>query len=80
MGVGLKKKGGVTLLLIGSSLIILRMAYRIALTLTTMEEPPSIPIIVIIAVSALVFGTWPAFLIIWFLRKPIRTFVKNKWT
>lgn len=80
LGVGLKKKGGVTLLLIGSSLIILRMAYHIALTLTTMEEPPSIPIIVTIAVLALVFGTWPAFLIIWFLRKPIRTFVKNKWT
>ena len=80
LGVALKKKIGVILLLAGSSVIIFRMAYGIASTIATMDEPLSIPGIVAIVVLAFVFGGWPAFLIIWFLRKPIRTFVKDKWT
>ena len=80
LGVALKKKIGVILLLAGSSVIIFRMAYGIASTIATMDEPLSIPVIVAIVVGAFVFGAWPSFLIIWFLRRPIRTFVKDKWT
>lgn len=79
LGVALKRKGGVALLLIGSSLVILRMAYHIAKSLAAMDEPPSIATIVVILVGLLVFAAWPTFLIIWFLRRPIRTFVKDEW-
>ncbi|HUS73779.1 MAG TPA: hypothetical protein VMY06_12010 [Sedimentisphaerales bacterium] len=80
LGVALKKKFGVLLLLAGSSFIILRMAYGITSTIITTDEPPSVPVIIAIVVGAFVFGGWPAFLIIWFLRRPIRTFVKDEWT
>ena len=80
LGVALKKKIGVVVLLAGSSVIVLRMAYGIVSTIITMDEPLSVPVIVVTVVLAFIFGGWPAFLIIWFLRRPIRTLVKNEWT
>ena len=79
LGIGLKKKFGVLLLLAGSSFIIIRMAYGIITTIITADEPFPVPAIIAIVVVTLVFCGWPAFLIIWFLRRPIRTFVKDEW-
>jgi len=80
LGVALKKKIGVVLLLAGSSVLILRMAYGIVSTIMTVDESLSIPGIVVLVVIGCVFFGWPVFLIIWFLRRPIRTHVKNEWT
>jgi hypothetical protein len=80
LGVGLKKKFGVLLLLAGSAFIILRMAYGISSTIITSDEPPSVTAIIAIVVATFIFCGWPAFLIIWFLRRPIRTVVKDEWT
>lgn len=80
LGVALKKKIGVVLLLAGSSVLILRVAYGIVSTIMTVDESLSIPGIVVLVVIGCVFIGWPVFLIIWFLRRPIRTHVKNEWT
>ena len=79
-GIALKKKFGVALLLTGSFGLILRIAYNIISTIITMDEPLTIPGIVVLVVIGCVFIGWPVFLIIWFLRRPIRTHVKNEWT
>jgi hypothetical protein len=80
LGVALKKRIGVALLMAGSSGLILRMVYGIISAIITVDESLSIPGIVILVVLGCVLGGWPAFLIIWFLRRPIRTLVKNEWS
>jgi hypothetical protein len=79
LGIALKRRAGVIVLLIGSALVILRMAYRMRLMIASAEEPMSMGVIIVISVLTLVFAGWPIFLIVWFLRRPIRTFVKEEW-
>ncbi|MHC4641204.1 MAG: TMEM199/VMA12 family protein [Planctomycetota bacterium] len=80
LGVALKKKIGVVVLLAGSSVLILRMVYGIVSTVITVDKPLSVPEIIVLVVIGCIFIGWPVFLIIWFLRRPIRTHVKNEWT
>lgn len=80
LGVALKKKIGVVVLLAGSFSLILGMAYNIVSAIITVDEPFSIPEVIGLVVAGCVFIAWPVFLIIWFLRRPIRTLVINEWT
>lgn len=79
LGIALKRKRGVALLLIGSALVLLHLAYRISLLVSGMSETPAASEIVGMSIVALLFAAWPSFLIIWFVRKRIRDVVRDEW-
>ncbi|MHC4153899.1 MAG: hypothetical protein ACYST6_03075 [Planctomycetota bacterium] len=51
----------------------------LGIALKRRAEPMSTGVIIVISVLTLVFAGWPIFLIVWFLRRPIRTFVREEW-
>jgi hypothetical protein len=80
IGVGLRRKWGVLLLLIGSVLVLSAAAF--SLFLIIMALGASAPIFVLLGVVTLMLPTiaWPGFLIYWFSRSSTRSAIQEQWT
>jgi len=79
VGIWLRKKRGMHLMLIGAVIILGKLCYNLFMAYQKLNKPVAAPEIIGILTVFLVLTAWPIFLLIWFSLGKVREHVNEEW-